>query len=343
MMRRFLLLTLLLPLFCAGFGLGARAAQDSCGFTIKPMAFGSAVDIVTATGSSLKNTSAGYVTINCNNTNGLRASVCILIPSDVTDARVMKWQGPPPNSLTPTSAKNGNLQFEIYMSDPDAPGASVWPKGLADPSLITDFAPNQSKTIHFYGKILSGQNTVSAGSYKGSFPIKFRIFTYNASNDSTFSCRDKGYLGTTPPSPVEVTATISKTCTVKADNLVFPDQRIMTAEVRKESFVRVTCTMDVPYSIGLDDGSYPGGDTGRRMQNTKYPKGFISTNPADFISYDLYSSTGLRWGKTKEQGAVSGEGSGSEQAVTVVGKIPIPKSQPAPATYSDTITVTVTY
>ena len=62
------------------------------------------------------------------------------------------------------------------------------------------------------------------------------------------------------------------------------------------------------------------------------------------VTYSLYSdvSRSVVWGTTVGVDTVAATGNGAAQSYTVYGRIPA-QSTPAPATYSDTITVTVTY
>ena len=48
------------------------------------------------------------------------------------------------------------------------------------------------------------------------------------------------------------------------------------------------------------------------------------------------------WGNTVGTDTQAATGTGAAQTYTIYGRIP-PQTTPAPATYSDTITVTVTY
>ena len=48
------------------------------------------------------------------------------------------------------------------------------------------------------------------------------------------------------------------------------------------------------------------------------------------------------WGNTVGTNTIAGTGSGGSQSYTVYGRVP-PQTTPAAATYTDTITVTVTY
>ena len=62
------------------------------------------------------------------------------------------------------------------------------------------------------------------------------------------------------------------------------------------------------------------------------------------IQYGIYkdSAHAQPWGNTVGTDTVSSAGIGSSQSFTVYGRIP-PQTTPTPGTYTDTITVTVTY
>ena len=185
MMRRFLLLTLLLPLFCAGFGAGARAA-DPCTFTVdSPFAFGQNVDLIsdpTASQAYNRNQTAAQIRIACNNIPSdsalaaQKARVCVSIPSDAPNARVMNWTAPPSSARSPISASNGKLYFGIYK---DVGRLEVWSTAFLDPSTH-ELTNGETATISFYGKINPYQGTASVGSYTGSFPVQFRVYLYSS-------------------------------------------------------------------------------------------------------------------------------------------------------------------
>jgi spore coat protein U-like protein len=62
------------------------------------------------------------------------------------------------------------------------------------------------------------------------------------------------------------------------------------------------------------------------------------------VNYTLYSDSGRTtvWGTTIGTNTVAATGSGAAQSYTVYGRIPA-QTTPAPGTYNDTVTVTVTY
>ena len=133
-----------------------------------------------------------------------------------------------------------------------------------------------------------------------------------------------------------VSATITPTCTINsASALNFGNSiGVMSANVEQSSTIQVTCTNTTPYTIGLDAGTGSGATVAVRKL----------TSGGATINYSLYTSNtyGTAWGVTGGADTVAGTGNGAAQTYTVWGRIP-PQTTPAPGTYTDTITVTVTY
>jgi spore coat protein U-like protein len=98
--------------------------------------------------------------------------------------------------------------------------------------------------------------------------------------------------------------------------------------------VAVQCTNTTPYDIGLD-GGVSGGST-----TTRLLKGSGSAT----VQYKLYQDSGhaTNWGNAVGTDTLSKIGNGASQSYTIYGRIP-PQTTPAPDSYSDTVTVTVTY
>lgn len=138
---------------------------------------------------------------------------------------------------------------------------------------------------------------------------------------------------TTTTTTFTVTATVAATCLVSATNLAFGTYT--GAQTDSTSSINVTCTNSTPYNVGLDAGTATGATVTTRAM----------TGPGGAtLGYALYSDSArtINWGNTVGTDTVSGTGSGSGQVLTVYGRIPA-GSLPAPGSYSDTITATVTY
>jgi spore coat protein U-like protein len=101
------------------------------------------------------------------------------------------------------------------------------------------------------------------------------------------------------------------------------------------STIAVQCTNTTPFNIGLDAGTSGGTTTTRKM---------VGGSSSATVNYKLYSEAThtTNWGNTIGTDTVSDSGTGASVQYTVYGRIP-PQTTPAPDTYSDTVTVTVTY
>jgi spore coat protein U-like protein len=142
-------------------------------------------------------------------------------------------------------------------------------------------------------------------------------------------------LASTTTSTFTTQITIAATCVINsASTLDFGTQGVLTANVDNTSTVSVQCTDTTPYNIGLDAGTGAGATVGTRKL----------TNGGNTINYTLYSNAGRTtvWGNTVATDTVAATGNGAAQPYTVYGRVTA-QTTPAPGTYTDTVTVTVTY
>jgi spore coat protein U-like protein len=142
-------------------------------------------------------------------------------------------------------------------------------------------------------------------------------------------------LSATTTSTFTVQVAITASCTINsAATLNFGSQGVLAANVDQTSVLQVQCTNTTPYNIGLNAGAGTGATVAVRKL----------TSGANTVNYSLYSDTGRAtvWGNTVGTDTVAATGSGAAQSYTVYGRITA-QTTPAPGTYTDTITVTVTY
>jgi spore coat protein U-like protein len=142
-------------------------------------------------------------------------------------------------------------------------------------------------------------------------------------------------FGATTTSTFQVRATITATCTIlTSSDLDFGSLGVLTANADQSSSIQVQCTNTTPYNIGLDAGTGAGATVTTRKLS----------NGGAIINYSLYTDAARStvWGNTIGTDTVAATGSGGSQSYTVYGRIPA-QTTPAPGTYTDTITVTVTY
>jgi spore coat protein U-like protein len=109
-----------------------------------------------------------------------------------------------------------------------------------------------------------------------------------------------------------------------------------TANNDATATVAVQCTDTTPFDIGLDTGTTTGGTTTTRK--------LLNNSSSATVNYKLYQDSGhaTNWGNLVGTDTANKTGDGASHAYTIYGRIP-PQTTPAPGTYADTVTVTVTY
>ena len=120
-----------------------------------------------------------------------------------------------------------------------------------------------------------------------------------------------------------------------ATDLDFGTTGVIAAPIDAASEIAVQCTTGTPYNIGLNAGIGSGATVDTRLM----------TGPgAATVAYSLYSDAGrsVVWGETVGTNTVASTGTGADQVFPVYGRVPA-QGTPATGTYTDTVTVTVTY
>jgi spore coat protein U-like protein len=139
----------------------------------------------------------------------------------------------------------------------------------------------------------------------------------------------------TATSTFNATLTLQTSCQVASNNtLSFGTQGVLSANTDATTTFNVQCTNTTPYNVGLNAGTTSGGSTSTRLL----------TSGSDTVAYKMYSDSArtTNWGNTVGTDTVAGTGNGAQQTLTIYGRVPA-QTTPAPATYNDTVTVTVTY
>ena len=143
---------------------------------------------------------------------------------------------------------------------------------------------------------------------------------------------------------IAVSLTIAATCVINSTSaMAFGSLGVLggisgTDVNDATATVAVQCTDTTPFDIGLDAGTTTGGTTTtRKMLNTAA----LSTATVD---YKLFTDSGhaTNWGNAVGTDTSSKTGDGASHTYTVYGRIPA-QTTPAPGTYADLVTVTVTY
>lgn len=130
-----------------------------------------------------------------------------------------------------------------------------------------------------------------------------------------------------------VTATVQATCLISGNNLAFGTYS--GSAIGMTTTLSVTCTNGTTYNVGLNAGTASGATVTTRAM----------TGPASAtLDYAMYQDSGhaANWGNTVGTDTKSGTGNGSAQTLTIYGELAA-SQYPAPGSYSDTITATITY
>lgn len=108
------------------------------------------------------------------------------------------------------------------------------------------------------------------------------------------------------------------------------------APVDATSTLTVQCTANTPYTVSLDAGTNAGGAANFAARAMR--------SGSRLVSYQLYLNAGRTtvWGNGTGSSVHSGSGTGGTQTLTVYGRLPS-LTGAVPGTYTDTVTIIVTY
>lgn len=140
-----------------------------------------------------------------------------------------------------------------------------------------------------------------------------------------------------------VQLTVTASCTINAATLNFGSvagTTLLTTASTANTTVSVTCSNGSPYSIGMGQGA-------------NYSAGNRMVAAGNFIPYGLFLNATFTqpWSTTTANNSCTGgantcylgTGNGTAQSVTIYGQVPTVATAPAPGSYADTVTMTVTY
>ncbi|MGN7916040.1 Csu type fimbrial protein [Lysobacter sp. 22409] len=244
---------------------------------------------------------------------------------------------------------NDPMNMQLYT---DAARSAIWgSRGNAtvpNPLLlqfnysVPVLGGNQTLNATLYGRI-PAQTGLNAGTYINRFTaaadtlIEFR-YDESIIGGATMptSCTAGGDLGTSSQFPFTVNGSVPDSCTLTpkpVPNMAFGNvPGPITSNLDQTTSIGLVCSGRTAWQIGLNNGLYASGAT-RRMRN----------GAGQFVVYELYrnSPRTLRWGNTLGSDTLTGTGTGAAQSLPVYGRVGA--QAPSIGSYSDTITVTVTY
>ncbi|HZR34388.1 MAG TPA: spore coat U domain-containing protein [Nevskia sp.] len=312
----------------------ATARAQSCSASAPSLNFGS-VDVVS--GGNYPGSTT--VTITCNmgllSVGTINYSLCLGIPG-ASGTTPRKMNGTVSYNLYSDSGTY-NTVWGSYGGSPGLPSPPN-PVSLTTSSLL--LGGSNSTTIQVYGYLQSGQNSgVAAGSYSDTQTATLNYnYTYSllGTPATPTSCAANGGNTSGGTLPMTSTAVVVNNCVVSATPVNFGGSvGVLTGAVTASGTITARCTSGDNYSIALNQGTTSGGSIADRQM--------IGSGSA-VVHYQLYtgSNYGTIWGDGTTGATQGGTGSGANQGYTVYGRVQA-QATPAPDTYKDTITVTVTY
>jgi len=139
----------------------------------------------------------------------------------------------------------------------------------------------------------------------------------------------------TTSSTFSVQLAITAQCVINSTaTLNFGSNGVINANIDQTANMVIQCTNTTPYKIGLNEGAGGGTTTTRLMTG----------GGSDTVQYKLFTDAGhtTNWGNDTAADTKNATGNGAAQTHTIYGRVPI-QTTAAPDSYSDTVTVTVTY
>lgn len=141
----------------------------------------------------------------------------------------------------------------------------------------------------------------------------------------------------TANSSLGVSATVTANCTVSTSPVAFGSVNTLSGSaVDATGGITVTCTNGTDWTASAG----PGGGSGASLATRKMSAG------GDKLNYSLYtdSSRSSVWGDgSGSTASIADEGTGTAQNVTIYGRVLSGQTNAPAGSYSDTVSVTVTY
>ena len=302
----------------ACFTTATPAAAISCSLSMTSINFGS-VNVLS--GAAAYTTGAG--TITCS---GASKNTSYVFCTNITAGANASG-----NQRRMISGTN-TLNFDLYQNSAHTTEWGNYTSGYLGGGNQSSFTSSGSGTISgtvtVYAALDGSQQTAIPGSYS-------ETMSGSSSNELQYGSK----TGTCPTGSstsqysFTVSATLVTGCNVNATNLNFGSIGTLTSAVNATSTVTASCTSTTPYNIGLNAGIGSGATVTKRLM----------TSGTTTLSYALYSNAAMTtiWGNTVER--IQSRRPAAVRRRIIRSMDRCRRRPPGPATYSDTITVTVSY
>jgi len=305
----------------------APARAQSCTYAATGLNFG----VIGASPPPQADTT-GSINVTCSGTAGTTIRVCLSIGAGSATGSTVAQRRMQLGATTTT------LNFNLYK---DSARTLIWGQRQTVPTY-TPFqldipipaGGSASASATIYGRIASGQGAKTAGSYSASFGGgtggEGRITT-----DTTLSCNS---LPNVPRTRFSFSSSVAlgAACSITASDINFGTAGGLGTTLDTTGLLQAACSLNTPYTIAMDGGTTAANIAARKLA--------LGGAGAGIISYQLYrdSARTLVWGNGTTGTVQAGTGTGTTQSLPVYARIPS-QATPAPGTYEDTITVTLTY
>ncbi|WP_295520014.1 spore coat U domain-containing protein [uncultured Stenotrophomonas sp.] len=339
-MNRVLLLLLLCGL--AMLALPARAAT-TCTLSSPTLAFGTVSNGLVDTSTTFSVTcTTGAVALLAN----ARVTFCLGLPAGTGGTGIAPWR-------TLANSFGDRLNYQVY-SDPSrtiaiGSGAATSPAWVSWQMQYPVPLLGGSGTASFtlYGRYPANQ-VLSAGAFTSALAATFQ-YAYNEpllgtpNYPATCLLQPPAATGNSnlqaAAMTLTATATVNPACGayVTAPMDFGVNTGTVATNIDRTAVFSLTCVNRSPFQIGLDNGTHADAAGNRRMR--------VGSSGA-LLPYELYRDPARtqRWGNVLNTSTASGTGTGAAQNLTIYGRVPpAPGTATPPGSYSDTITVTITY
>lgn len=142
-------------------------------------------------------------------------------------------------------------------------------------------------------------------------------------------------MAATATTTMNVNAVALQSCTVAALPMAFGTTSQTGTAVDTTATITVVCTPNVAYNVGLDNGQNASAGV-RRMS---------SATTTDFLPYEIYRNAARTqpWGNSIGTDTVSGTVTAAPAVHTAYGRIPASAPGVTAGSYTDSVTVTLTF
>jgi spore coat protein U-like protein len=298
----------------------SRAQAQSCSVTAASGSYGN-VNVL----SGATDDSTSTFTVSCSGPKNSTVRLCI------------EMSAGSPTDSGKRALSNGTkyLDHEFYTN---ASRTQVWGSwgavvtaygtGGVQQDLALGSTGSASVSLTVYARVLASQQSAAPLSYTWSATSPG--IRYGKSGTSACPTGNN----TTSGGTTTWTATVPANCLVSATAVNFGSAGVIAANTDASGTTTVQCTSTTPYTVALNGGNSGATDPTKREMS----------KATETITYGLYrdSARSLPWGSTTGTNTVGGTGTGSNQPLTVYGRV-ASQATPSPGTYTDSVIVTVTY